>query len=67
MRFIQTSPSQIEEIPTSPCLKVQTYLSDYVPFFSEESPSMPDRKVDKALSAFGKFLKTYGQQPALQG
>jgi hypothetical protein len=68
MRFIQTLPPQIEEIPMSACLKVQTYLGDCVPFFSGRFPAMPDRRVDKALSAFGKFLKTrYGPQLALQG
>ncbi len=54
MRFTQSS--RIEELPNSRLI-AQTYVNDYVPFFNE-FPSMPDRRVDKALFAFGRFLKS---------
>jgi len=55
MRFLQHL--QVEEIPSNPRLIAQTYVNDYIPFFNR-FPRMPDRRVDKALFAFGKFLKT---------
>jgi hypothetical protein len=62
MRFIHRS--RIEEIPSNRRLVAQTYVNDYIPFF-DQFPRMPDRRVDKALVTFGKFLKTpLGQRVA---
>jgi hypothetical protein len=55
MRFITCS--RIEKIPPKCESVAKTYVSDYIPFFNR-FPQTRDRGVDKALFAFGKFLKT---------
>ena len=62
MRFIQER--RIEEIPQNLRETTRTYIDHYLPFFSE-FPRMPDRKVDKALFAFGRFLKSPPGQRAV--
>jgi hypothetical protein len=54
MEFIQKgSPG---EIPSSDKRKIDSYLNKYIPFH-EEYKNYDQRMVDKALWAFGKFLK----------
>ncbi len=49
------------EIPTGNAAKVTTYLQEYLPFFSQFA-GQPSRRVDRALWAFGKFMKSgYGR------
>jgi len=46
------------EIPTSNTSKIETYFEKYVPF--QASLDHPDRRsVDKALFAYGQFLKAF--------
>jgi hypothetical protein len=62
MAFIQMG--EPEEIPPNDDAKVASYINDYVPFHQtfdgiDIQPVYPalDRTVDKALWAFGRFLK----------
>ena len=54
MVFIKTGGRG--EIPTTDRLKITAYLERYLPFHSTFAPLDP-RETDKALWAFGKFLK----------
>lgn len=54
MVFIQTG--QLEEIPTYDPRKIEAYVRRYLPFHAEFD-GMEGRTVDKALWAYGKFLK----------
>jgi hypothetical protein len=58
MMFITNGIPQ--EIGRSDKKKVQDYLQMYLPFFNENCPAaqFPDRQGDKALSAYGKLLKS---------
>lgn len=48
------------EIPSGHATRVGTYLDEYRPFFLEFQ-AFPERRVDRALWAFGKFVKSrYG-------
>lgn len=49
--------SEIHEIPLKYKLIAQTYVEEYLSFFNL-FPPLGERKVDKALWAFGKFLKS---------
>jgi hypothetical protein len=53
MRFIEANV--IEEIPAKDADKVRAYLRQYLPFHARFS-GLPQRAVDKALWAFGKFI-----------
>jgi hypothetical protein len=57
MAFIQTGT--LEEIPADDAPKIASYIHRYVPFHStfDGIDSRSDRAVDKALWAFGKYLK----------
>ena len=55
MVFIKTR--KIEEIPNNDKAKQQKYITEYIPFYRDLG-AFPDRKLDKALWAFGKFLKS---------
>jgi hypothetical protein len=55
MRFILRLP--MEELPSGPAVVRRSYVESYIPFFNG-FPRLPNRKVDKALFAFGKFLKS---------
>lgn len=54
MRFIEAGV--LEEIPAQDAEKIRVYLDDYVPFYAQFE-GIGLRLVDKALWAFGKFLK----------
>ncbi len=60
--FCFISKNQRAEIPSSG--KEEVYFDEYVPFFSGlVKQGIPKRKLDKALWAFGKFLKSsYGSK-----
>jgi hypothetical protein len=57
MAFIQTGTR--EEIPTDDAQKIASYIHRYVPFHTtfDGIDTRFERAVDKALWAFGKFLK----------
>ncbi|AFY19330.1 hypothetical protein [Pseudomonas sp. UW4] len=55
MRYMKTG--KIEEIPGTSKRKYEVYQQEYIPFFKAFG-GMEQRKVDTALFAFGKFLKT---------
>jgi hypothetical protein len=57
MAFIQTG--ELEEIPADDAPKIASYVHKYVPFHAtfDGIDTRSDRAVDKALWAFGKFLK----------
>ncbi|MGB8412392.1 MAG: hypothetical protein WCE23_06155, partial [Candidatus Binatus sp.] len=40
--------------------KIEIYLTRYLSFYKEQFVRIEPRRVDKALWAFGKFLKTSG-------
>lgn len=56
MRFIQAGAR--EEIPLRDALKVRAYIDQYMPFHAQFT-GLPQRAVDKALWAYGKFLGDY--------
>jgi hypothetical protein len=60
MRFIQTGV--LEEIPGTDPLKVRAYLDQYMAFHARFD-GIHYRLVDKALWAFGKFLRAYNNFP----
>jgi hypothetical protein len=50
----------IEEIPDSNPRKMKIYKNEYLHFFKEfKEASLENRKFDKALWAYGKFLKSF--------
>ena len=49
--------SELREIPDKDTEKLRVYRDDYVPFYRSFGP-FPERRLDKALFTFGKFLKT---------
>ena len=51
------------EIPRSDNRKVASYIERYLPFW-EELPETPDRRMDKALWVFGRFLKQFPCRPS---
>ena len=53
MRFIEAGV--IEEIPDRDADKIRAYLDQYMPFYARFK-GIPQRPVDKALWAFGKFI-----------
>jgi hypothetical protein len=53
MRFIQAGVK--EEIPDKDNEKISAYIDQYMPFHAWFD-GMPQRSVDKALWAFGKFI-----------
>jgi hypothetical protein len=58
MKFIQKR--ELCELPTKESEKTKIYLEEYLPFFQAmetELRSSTNRKLDKALWRFGKFLK----------
>lgn len=58
MKFIQTG--RVEKIPKDNAPKIASYINEYMPFFATinaRQARYTDRDVDKALWAFGKFLK----------
>jgi hypothetical protein len=58
MAFIQTRT--LEEVPPNDSQKIASYVNQYLPFFRTLdgiNDQFQDRCVDKALWAFGKFLK----------
>lgn len=56
-QYIETGKSK--EIPNSAKYKMDFYLNEYINFFDKIENEVPDRrKIDRALWAFGKFLKT---------
>ena len=57
MAFIQTGAP--EEIPANDVQKIASYIHRYVPFYAtfDGIDTRSDRSVDKALWAFGKYLK----------
>jgi hypothetical protein len=58
MRFIQTGTAL--EIPSVNARKVEIYLKEYLPFYSQlekELKSPQSRDLDRALWKFGQFLK----------
>jgi hypothetical protein len=54
MAFIETG--EVEEIPPHDPRKIDSYISRYLPFHATFN-GIDGRSVDKALWAFGKFLK----------
>ena len=56
MKFVQTGA--INEIPKSEVKKIDSYIREYIPFFAKfDDQRFTDREVDKALWAFGAFIK----------
>jgi len=53
MRFIESGVK--DEIPEKDPEKIQTYIGEYMPFHARFDGS-PQRTVDKALWAFGRFI-----------
>jgi hypothetical protein len=51
----------IREIPVKDAQKVNAYLEDYLTFWNKFSDGIKnnDRRIDKALVTFGKFIKSY--------
>lgn len=56
MKFIQERPG---ELPTDEDMIEQTYINEYLGFHNCAFGQHAGRAVDKALWAFGKFLKRY--------
>lgn len=56
MHYLQTGT--IKEIPSKRKDKQQSYVNEYLPFYNERG-YYEDRKLDKALFAFGRFLKIF--------
>lgn len=54
MAFIEKGTP--EEIPDSDQLKIESYINRYLPFHAQFN-DMDGRNVDKAIWAFGKFIK----------
>jgi len=54
MHYLQTGT--IKEIPSKNSDKQTSYITEYLPFYNAHG-YYPDRKLDKALFAFGQFLK----------
>ncbi len=54
MRFIEAGV--IEEIPKRVPDKIRAYVGQYIPFHAQFN-GLPPRDVDKALWAFGRFIK----------
>lgn len=57
MKFIKTG--EIPEDENNDYEKYENYRKKYIPFFKSMVEECKPREVDKALFAFGKFLKTY--------
>ncbi len=59
MKFILAQPS--EEILQDDDQKVNAYLDEYLPFWNEfiHGVNNTNRRIDKALVTFGKFVKAY--------
>lgn len=55
MEFIEKQ--DIIEIPTNDNAKIDSYLNRYLPFYAKFSGD--NRAIDRALWAYGKFLKSY--------
>ena len=55
--YIKTG--EIPEDEQNDCEKYENYSKKYIPFFKSKFKGCHRRDVDKALFAFGKFLKTY--------
>lgn len=53
MRFLEAG--MIEEIPAKDPDKIRAYVGEYMPFHAQFN-GLPQRTVDKALWAFGKFI-----------
>jgi len=53
-KIIDGKPS---EIPNNRLKKIDIYFKNYIPFFKSLSSSSSTRDVDKALFAYGRFLK----------
>ena len=56
MAFIHIQPGIPEEIPARDPAKIASYIQHYLPFHAKFN-RLDGRNVDKALWAFGKFLK----------
>jgi len=54
MQYIKSG--RIQDIENTNKKKYESYLSEYIPFLKDLAAS-DQRAVDKALFAFGKFLK----------
>lgn len=63
--FYFLSENQVKEIPSNNVAKENLYFKEYVKFFnrlSNKNKEVSRKKIDEALWAFGKFLKTnYGK------
>lgn len=57
MMYIKTGKILKDE--KNDCEKYKNYRKRYIPFFKSKFKGCDRRDVDKALFAFGKFLKTY--------
>ena len=55
MRYIKSG--SIEELPSAKSKVLDVYREEYLPFF-DEFPFEDNRRVDKALFSFGRFLKS---------
>lgn len=55
MKFIETS--DLVEISSSDPEKIDTYVNEYLPFHAKFTDK--PRDIDRALWAYGKFVKTY--------
>lgn len=55
MKFMQTG--QVMEIGNTNKQKYASYLNEYIPFVQKLNSNSSTRKLDKALFAFGQFLK----------
>ena len=62
MKYIKNG--KIDEIPKKDEDKIDSYLNEYIQFY-KKFQIIDDRKVDKALWTFGKFLKEYQNQPVI--
>ncbi len=61
--FYFISKNQRKEIPSKNLDKEKFYFDEYVDFFNKLSKEVSKKKLDEALWAFGKFLKTpYGNK-----
>lgn len=55
--MIYLKTGEIKEIPSKNRNKQQSYIKEYLHFYNEEHGYYEDRKLDKALFSFGRFLK----------
>ena len=55
--MIYLKTGEIKEIPRKNEEKQQSYINEYLHFYNEEHEYYEDRKLDKALFSFGRFLK----------